>query len=238
MVTTIGLKYQLDQTFDKVFCLFAQKHCKTIIILFILMHSFNKQGYTQIKADNLGRSDLPKSIPFQGDFYKGYKWKDRTGNHLLILSNSYHPWNEKESDEAVDEGDLYVAHFQENGSDLSRTWRIHDYVRNCPVDMFLYFIDQGIAITDLDKNGKAEVWIMYKVSCQGDVSPVTMKIIMYEDGQKFAVRGSTRVRLSENNYEGGEYTFDTAFKNGPSVFREYAKGLWKKQVTENWKKKP
>lgn len=75
---------------------------------------------------------------------------------------------------------------------------------------------------------------MYKTVCHGDVSPVTMKIIMYEGNKKYAVRGDTRVSVSEGHTMGGEYTFDDAFKNGPAAFREYAKKLWAKNVVEKW----
>ncbi len=34
-----------------------------------------------------------------------------------------------------------------------------------PVDLDLYFIDYAFAVTDLDKNGIAEVCIMCKNSC-------------------------------------------------------------------------
>jgi len=53
-----------------------------------------------------------------------------------------------------------------------------------------------------------------------------MKIIMYQENKKFAVRGTTRVKVSGNEYMGGEFTFDAAFKNAPIKFRQYAEKLW------------
>jgi len=100
--------------------------------------------------------------------------------------------------------------------------------------MILYFVDKTFAVTDLNKDGKAEVWIMYKVSCQGDVSPIPMKIIMYQDNKKFAVRGTARVKVSANEYIGGEFTFDEIFKSAPTEFRQYAENLWKKHKAETW----
>jgi hypothetical protein len=91
-----------------------------------------------------------------------------------------------------------------------------------------------LAITDLNHDGKAEMWMMYKTVCHGDVSPSTMKIIMYEGSQKFAVRGTNRVKLSANKFLGGEYSFDDAFKTGPEPFREFAKQLWQKNILETW----
>ncbi|MES2328006.1 MAG: hypothetical protein V4539_00295 [Bacteroidota bacterium] len=90
-------------------------------------------------------------------------------------------------------------------------------------------------MTDLNKDGKAEVWIAYKVSCQGDVSPVTMKIIMYQDNKKFALRGATRVKVSASEYRGGDYTLDEAFKNASPEIRQYAENLWMLHKVETWK---
>lgn len=74
----------------------------------------------------------------------------------------------------------------------------------------------------------------YKVTCQGDVSPIPMKIIMYEGKQKYAARGSTKVKVSSTEYMGGEYAFDDAFKTGPASFRRYADALWQKYKAESW----
>jgi hypothetical protein len=101
--------------------------------------------------------------------------------------------------------------------------------------MDLYFVDKTFAVPDLNKDGKAEVWIMYKNSCHGDVSPVAMKIIMYQDNKKFAVHGITRVPVSATEYAGGEFTFDDTFKKAPAEFRRYAERLWKQHEMETWK---
>lgn len=100
--------------------------------------------------------------------------------------------------------------------------------------MFLFFIEKSFAITDLNKDGKAEFWMMYKVSCQGDVSPVPMKLIRYQDDKKFAARGTTQVKMSATKYIGGKFVFDEAFKNAPVEFRQYAEKLWEQNKEEKW----
>ncbi|RFZ82290.1 hypothetical protein DYU05_16890 [Mucilaginibacter terrenus] len=74
---------------------------------------------------------------------------------------------------------------------------------------------------------------MYKTACRGDVSPSDMKIIMYEGGKKYAVRGTNKIKVGEKIYEGGAYTTDEAFKTGPLVFAKYAATLWKKNLLSN-----
>jgi hypothetical protein len=73
---------------------------------------------------------------------------------------------------------------------------------------------------------------MYKNSCHGDVSPVPTKIIMYEGIKKYALRGESRVQVSEKDYVGGSYTLDDNFKNGQLIFRKYAEKLWAQNKIE------
>jgi len=77
---------------------------------------------------------------------------------------------------------------------------------------------------------------MYETVCHGDVSPSDMKIIMYEGQQKFAMRGENKINYGTGDngqkmYAGGEYKIDDAFSNGPTVFLEFAKKLWNKNIT-------
>src|SRR5215213_187834 len=186
----------------------------------------------QLKLARLGKNSVPKNIQYNGNIIQAVRWTDSRGDNIVILTETGK--TQSKNNEGSDAA-LYAYHFLVSGDSIRQTWRVYDYVKECPVDMFLYFVDKAFVVTDLNKNGQAEIWIMYKVSCQGDVSPVPMKIIMYQDNKKFAVRGTTRVQVSANEYMGGDFTFDEAFKKAPAEFREYAQKLWKQQKLETWK---
>jgi hypothetical protein len=89
-----------------------------------------------------------------------------------------------------------------------------------------------VRLTDLNKNGIPEIWMVYKTYCKGDVSPSTMKLIMYEGKQKYAMRGSSKVRVSVKDFAGGEYKFDKAFEASTSAIKKFAQQLWKKFVVD------
>ena len=197
-----------------------------LILSFILTQSC----LAQFKLTKLDKNSVPQNIQYAGNIFQAVRWTDNTGDNIVILTINKSQ-SKNAPDEGYSDGALYAYHYLVSADTTKQTWRVYDYVKECPVDMFLYFVDKAFAVTDLNKDGKAEVWIMYKVSCQGDVSPVLMKIVMYHDNQKFAVRGTTRVGDSM----GGEYTFDDAFKKGPAEFRQYAEKLWKQHKVETWK---
>lgn len=198
-----------------------------IFIFFILTHAC----YGQVKFIKFDKNAIPKSIQYNGKIVEAIRWRDSTGDNIVLLTATKET---KRDNEGNMNGALYAYHYITLGDSIWQTWRVYDFVSDCPVDMILNFIDRTFSITDLNQNGQAEVWMMYKVSCQGDVSPVTMKIIMYEGSKKAAVRGTTRVKISVDEYLGGEYTFDETFRKGPAEFREYAQKLWNQNKVETW----
>jgi hypothetical protein len=202
---------------------------------FILCLILTQTCFGQFHLLRLDKNSVPKTIKYTGDIIEAVRWRDSTGDNIVILTFIDKTKNKNTPDEGYASAALYAYHYLVSGDSAKQTWRVYDYVNECPVDMTLYFVDQTFAVTDLNKDGKGEVWIMYKVSCQGDVSPVPMKIIMYQDNKKYAVRGTTRTKVSATDYMGGEYSFDEAFKNAPLEFRQYAQKLWKQHKTETWR---
>lgn len=191
--------------------------------------------FAQFKLTKLDKTSIPKNIQYSGNIVHAVRWTDSLGDNIVILTATDKMQSKSATDEGYSDAALYAYHFIASGDSNKLTWRVYDFVKECPVDMFLYFVDKTFAVTDLNKDGKAEIWIMYKVSCQGDVSPIPMKIIMYQDNKKFTVRGTTKVKVSASEYMGGNYTFDEAYKNAPVKFRQYAEQLWKKNEMETWK---
>lgn len=76
------------------------------------------------------------------------------------------------------------------------------------------------------------MWVMYRTVCHGDVSPMEMKVIMYQGTQKYAMRGETRVKTSETETYGGDYKFDPAFAKAPKAIKDFAMKLWKAHVDD------
>ena len=181
----------------------------------------------QFEVTKLDKNSVPKNVQYNGNIVQAVRWTDNTGDNIVILTAT----DKTPSKGPIGGSDaaLYAYHYLVSGDSIKQTWKVYDYVEDCDVDMDLYFVDKTFAVTDLNKDGKAEVWIMYKNSCRGDVSPAPMKIIMYQDNKNFAVRGTTKVPGN-----GGEFTFDDAFKRAPAEFRRYAERLWNQHKVETW----
>lgn len=222
---------------------------KTIItlIVFMLVGSYCTQNYIKaakriplnnneqfptlkegsINQQSIDVCNLPKGISYNGTFKEGIKYFDKLGEHIaLITENTYYSINGEEFSNA----ELFAYHFDlKDGNNITQTWRVYDFYKECPVEVRAEFLDNTFQITDLDNNGIAEIWLTYIQGCKGDVSPWNMKIIMYQGKQKYAMRGSQRIfYMSDDGIQkyGGGYTFDKAFDNAPKAIYDFAEKLW------------
>jgi hypothetical protein len=200
----------------------------------LLLMIFAQAGSAQFSVKKLDKNTIPRTLRYSGKLVHAARWTDSTGDNLVLLTKADLMQGNNASGEDQRSDALYAYHFISSGDSMRQTWRVYDFIKECPVDIFLDFVGGSFAVSDLDKNGKAEVWIVYKASCQGDVSPVAMKIIMYEKDKKFSLRGTTRVQVSEKGYAGGTFVFDEAFRGGPAVFRQNAERIWNRHKVETW----
>ena len=182
----------------------------------------------------LSKSELPKGVSYKGKLQQAVRWIDESGVNLVLTSETGETPNASADSEDYRDASLYAYHFLLFEDSIAQTWKVSDYVKECPLDIVLNFIENTFQVTDLDNDGTGEVWLMYKIDCVSDVSPIGMKVIMYEGTQKFAMRGENIVEPSKGSFMGGDYKFDKAFNEGPASFREFAKKLWKANIKNKW----
>jgi hypothetical protein len=213
---------------------FLKKHTliKMKIFSFLFYFLISLPCVAQVKLTKLDKKTIPASLQYTGNIVNAVRWTDNSGDHIVITTETGEVASK--GDESSRDAAVYAWHYSIKQDSALLTWKMQDFVKECPVDIVAGFVRNSFGVTDLDKNGETEIWLMYKMVCRGDVSPVNMKIIMYETGKKYAVRGTNQVKVSEKDFTGGEYSFDEAFKKAPDVFRKYAEQLWKKNILEKW----
>lgn len=189
----------------------------------------------QILVTKLDQNKLSKDIKTEGKINEVLGFSDNLGEHIIITSETgiYQNTKFKHENDGQD-AELFAYHFVKKQDSLKLIWKVYDFIKDCPVDIEASFLKNTLQVTDLNKNGIAEIWLMYKTVCHGDVSPSDLKIIMYEGNQKHAMRGQTKVKISEKEYVGGTYKFDKVFENSSDAFKNFAKKLWNTHVNQNW----
>lgn len=242
---------------NQLFKNFSMKNITILCLLIIIFSSCKSDKKDSVKesetsalteskeyplvVNKIDSTQFPASIKYEGFIKNAVRWKDKSGENIVITSETGIYRNEKlkhEFEDSID-AELYAYHFILSNNEATQTWRVKDFIADCPVDITASFVKNTFKITDLNKNGIAEVWLMYKTVCHGDVSPSNMKIIMYEGNSKYAMRGENKVQVGSDvndkaSFIGGEFKLDANFKNGPKVFKEYAQNLWKENLMEKW----
>lgn len=200
-------------------------------ILFIITLFFASGNLSaQVVTKTLAVKQLPPSTKYKGKYKQGISWTDSIGVHTVFMTETGVIDSPPPAEDGSRSANLYAYHLVSKNSINKTVWTLNDGVEDCPVDVEANFLSRKIVTTDLDKDGIPEIWLVYQVGCHGDVSPLDMKIIMHEGASKFAVRGHTKVRVGEKEYDGGDYKLDASFQKAPAAFAEYAKRFWQQHV--------
>jgi hypothetical protein len=192
----------------------------------------------EIITEKISQENLPKEILFEGKPKEITKLKDLKGEHIILLTETGEvPSPKKINDNEEEERDFRIFAYDylldKNDNKYKLNWKIQDFVSNCEFDLIVGFLNDTFKITDLDKNGIAEVWTMYQMGCVSDVSPIDKKIIMYQGKQKFALRGTSVVNPGDGKI-GGEYKLDENMNNAPKEIKAFAIEMWKKNSLQKY----
>lgn len=211
----------------------------------------------------LKASGIPASLSFRGKPDTVLTWTDNNGENILITS-IVAPFidngkNDNVEGENVYTAELHAFHYVKRDTGYKLLWKISDAEKQCAFDIGAAFIKNAVSVTDLDSNGIAETTLLYKLACRSDISPATFKLIMHENAGKFALRGSTWIKTSDDDVftvnetnvdleklprpkdefeqwkqAAGRYETEKEFSTAPPVFLTYARQQWLKFVKETF----
>ncbi|TPN82164.1 M949_RS01915 family surface polysaccharide biosynthesis protein [Aquimarina algicola] len=196
---------------------------RTIVYIFIslILISCNNSDKNKKNSSNeisgkfevLDTSNYDLStLDVKGDIVTKKFWKDSKGENIVLFSKKDH--------------EIFVYHYAIEPDSTKLIRRIYDFTEEgCEYDLFADFIDESITITDLDKNGLGEITFAYKLACISDVSPLTLKLLMLENGEKYIIRGNTLINMG-NEVFGGDKNIDPSFEKASPLFLQHANKIW------------
>lgn len=208
---------------------------KKFSVLLFLALILSLYSNAETNSKNLNPAPLKKSeleqlhVPYYGMFIDGMKWKDTKGNHVVFYTTTglYESREEDPGDGISSEIYAYYYTYKDNPNHTKRVWSFHETELNCPLATLLEFIDDSFRVTDLNNDGTAEIWLVYRGGCMGDITPWPMSIVMYDGIKEYKMSGDVKIILGGGEEAGGEYQFDKQFQSAPDTFRKYASELWK-----------
>ncbi len=176
-----------------------------------------------VKADT-----LPKGVTFRGEsVLAAHAFDDRNGTNYIVFSAKFSQRPGGESG-MTRSAMLFVEDWVVPTKGTPRNLLpVRDLETDCEMgDLTAKFHDAAFSVTDLDRDGVAEVTFGYELACRSDVSPATYKLVLLENGKKFILRGETKIRAYGDEPAGGTFTADPDETRWPVMFLAHAKLLW------------
>ncbi|MFY7908344.1 MAG: M949_RS01915 family surface polysaccharide biosynthesis protein [Emticicia sp.] len=190
------------------------------ISCFISLSSFSQQ----IATKNIEPSILRKIVSDDAIVDKALQFEDKNGKNYLVATTL-----QNRSDEWVTKAILVQHYVEKSNKELVLLRQITDKEEHCEFDNDLQLLTESLRITDLDKNKYAEITFLYKLGCRSDVSPIGLKLMVIENGNKAAIRGNTIPRGFDYPKE---KVADGSFKKLPKLIQDQANKLWDKFAPE------
>lgn len=178
------------------------------------------------------KNTVPKSLKFLGKPAGGAHWKDKGGEHWVVLSE-IEPYD---SDTEGKDAEIYAYKFSkvnEKDTSFKQVWKEHDFVTRCDFNLVCGFL-KGTNITDLDADGIGEVTFLYKTGCRREKVPMKLKLVMYEGSRKYTMQGTTVIVANEIDAEKLDETRtkEGAWASLPEEITEFADKKWKNNLLE------
>ena len=196
-----------------------KKNIFLLIILFVVINPIFAQ-FDPFSIYDI--TEIPKGIAnIDGEFETGYSWKDKNGINYFFTTldgeGEYDTYSKY----------MYAYHYIKTDDGFKLLRKTIDFVKDCEFDVILDLYPNSIIFLDLDKDGYTEITYTYKLACTSDISPCTAKLIMLENGDKYAIRG-TEALLYYGEFSTSDYKIDAAFNKAPKSFLPFAKVIWNK----------
>lgn len=184
---------------------------------------------------------VEKSIPFRKGYYPNgqqfmppkftsyltIEWNDSNGKNLVVFGKSTATSNSKDGADILTTDLLTGVHvLLDKGNKI--LWKMNDGIQKCPVDGGIHLDTSSIVIKDLNNDGIGECCFLYRMHCMGDVSPEDYKLLLYDNGKKYAIRGTNFIDYGQGSTAGGKKQLDKAFDAAPTYLKDFASKYWDK----------
>lgn len=184
-----------------------------------------------VKSDFLTTNNIPNP----GHVVKLKKVKDDYGYHLLVLTRKVGPSPSNPDFRRTEAISIQALYYTRVNGQWVQEWTIKDSV-DCPgQDVTTDFFMDSITVTDINRDGRAEVTVPYHTFCGGGMDAQTVKVILREGDLKLAIRGTSSFVSGSPNDEPiiGEKRYDqNLLQPKYSRYRQHMDNVWT-DVSEN-----
>lgn len=157
---------------------------------------WDKQDESGLQIRQIGYHDIPRNLPVKGVLVEALEFTDKHGYNLVVCTQTgkfpVSVKNEEGNYEKLnDRAELSFYHFVKAGDSYKMLAELNDEQDCDGFDLYNGFTKKSLALTDLDRDGIAEISFQVTKSCRSDVSPAERKLFLFEAGQPYYLQGFT-----------------------------------------------
>lgn len=165
-------------------------------------------------------------IPIAGKLVRADRIDDAEGQHVLVLSRKEGPSQDEPTPGRMERVDLTVGFYTRvRQGTWMQEWTIRDN-SDCPeLDVSGEFSAANVSFSDVNKDGRVEVAVPYRLFCGGGMDSHTLKLILREGATKLAIRGE---ELYPDTWKHDKLLQSPAY----AAYKKQMDAVWKRVVAE------
>lgn len=167
---------------------------------------------------------------------KSVHFRDRDGEGLLVLSRAdgqaTDPDSEQEVDKVILKATLYGR--KADADPFKPRWQIEQET-TCPgLDLDVDFYTDVSDVSDLNKDGVAELTVASHAFCGGGIDPHDIAIELREGQAIYSITGQSLITPAAEEPIGGTREDSASLKNASQVLREHLDAVWQQVYKRPW----
>lgn len=177
---------------------------KYFLLIFILITNI---GYSQTsnrileqnEVDSIINTDVKNEFGIDFPIFRCYEYKDDLGKHYLVLTERLSKNNDS----------IKGFNFSITNSQLHLDWTMKDFIiKNDNDESMIWFWTKYFSIDDLDKDGSADIIMVYGSKGMNGYDDGRIKILTYYKGIKSGIRHQNGVSDYGRKTKVDEETYD------------------------------
>lgn len=167
---------------------------------------------------------------------KSVHFHDREGEGLLVLSRIDGQATDPDTEEEVDKVVLKATLYGRTASSdaFKPRWQSEQETTCAGLDLDVDFYTDVSDVSDLNKDGVAEVTVASHAFCGGGIDPHDIAIEMHEGQAVYTITGQSLITPAGEEPFGGEREDSASLKNAPPVLRQHMDEVWQKVYKRPW----
>ncbi|MDT8925551.1 hypothetical protein RBE51_22470 [Pseudomonas taiwanensis] len=167
---------------------------------------------------------------------KSVHFRDRDSEGLLVLSRVDGQATDSDTEQEVDKVQLKATLYGRAAERdaFKPRWQIEQET-SCPgLDLDVDFYTDVSDVSDLNKDGVAEVTVASHAFCGGGIDPHDISIELREGQASYTITGQSLITPAGEEPIGGERDDSASLKNAPQVLREHMDAVWQQVYKRPW----